>query len=188
MASSSRQALAAATFFIFASGGAYVIITQMGRSSAEYGAWFALGSVAYMAGNLTSARLTPRIGSHRMIWIGLAIQIGGSIVTTDLGRHRAEREPGLVLHHPGDRRLRQRLRDVEHRRRRRQRAAAGGGHRIRRARLRADGFWRDRLAARRASRRRLRHHGAAQCGGAGAVADVRGVVALLVSPYEAKRA
>ncbi len=74
------QALAAATFFIFASGGAYVTIMQMGRSSAEYGAWFALGSIAYMAGNLTSARLTPRIGSHRMIWIGLAIQTGGSIL------------------------------------------------------------------------------------------------------------
>jgi DHA1 family bicyclomycin/chloramphenicol resistance-like MFS transporter len=74
------QALAASTFFIFASGGAYVVITQMGRSSAEYGAWFALGSVAYMAGNLTSARLTPRLGGQRMIWIGLVMQIVGSVV------------------------------------------------------------------------------------------------------------
>jgi DHA1 family bicyclomycin/chloramphenicol resistance-like MFS transporter len=74
------QALAAATFFIFASGGAYVVITQMGRSSAEYGAWFALGSIAYMAGNLTCARLTPKIGGHRMIWIGLTLQILGSVV------------------------------------------------------------------------------------------------------------
>lgn len=74
------QALAAATFFIFASGGAYVTIVQMGRSSAEYGAWFALGSIAYMAGNLTSARLTPKLGGQRMIWIGLSMQIIGSIV------------------------------------------------------------------------------------------------------------
>lgn len=74
----SAQALAAATFFIFASGGAYVTIVQMGRSSAEYGAWFALGSVAYMAGNLTSARLTPKLGGQRMIWIGLTMQIVGS--------------------------------------------------------------------------------------------------------------
>ncbi len=29
-------------------------------------------SVAYMAGNLTSARLTPKLGGHRMIWIGLS--------------------------------------------------------------------------------------------------------------------
>lgn len=74
------QMLAAATFFIFASGGAYVAITQMGRSSAEYGAWFALGSIAYMAGNLSSARLTPKLGGHRMIWIGLMMQIAGAIL------------------------------------------------------------------------------------------------------------
>ena len=66
------QALAAATFFIFASSRAYVTIVQMGRSSAEYGAWFALGAIAYMAGNLMSARLTPKVGGHRMIWIGLS--------------------------------------------------------------------------------------------------------------------
>jgi DHA1 family bicyclomycin/chloramphenicol resistance-like MFS transporter len=79
------QALAASTFFIFASGGAYVTIMQMGRSSAEYGLWFGLGSIAYMAGNLSSARLTPRVGSHRMIWIGLLIQTGGSALTTIWG-------------------------------------------------------------------------------------------------------
>ena len=74
------QALAAATFFIFASGGAYVTIVQMGRSSAEYGAWFALGAIAYMAGNLMSARLTPSVGGHRMIWIGLSLQVAGSVI------------------------------------------------------------------------------------------------------------
>jgi len=79
------QSLAAATFFIFASGGAYVAIVQMHRSSAEYGAWFALGSVAYMAGNLTSARLTPKLGTHRMIWIGLVMQIGGSLLNLASG-------------------------------------------------------------------------------------------------------
>ena len=79
------QSLAAATFFIFASGGAYVAIVQMHRSSAEYGAWFALGSIAYMAGNLTSARLTPKLGTHRMIWIGLVMQIGGSLLNLICG-------------------------------------------------------------------------------------------------------
>lgn len=79
------QALAAATFFIFASGGAYVTIVQMGRSSAEYGAWFALGSIAYMGGNLTSARLTPRLGGQRMIWIGLSMQVIGSLVNLTWG-------------------------------------------------------------------------------------------------------
>lgn len=79
------QALAAGTFFIFASGGAYVTIIQMGRSSAEYGAWFALGSIAYMGGNLTSARFTPKLGGQRMIWIGLSMQILGSIINLTWG-------------------------------------------------------------------------------------------------------
>ncbi len=88
------QMLAAATFFIFASGGAYVAITQMGRSSAEYGAWFALGSIAYMAGNLSSAKLTPKLGGHRMIWLGLSMQIAGSVLNliwglTGLSAHPA---------------------------------------------------------------------------------------------------
>jgi DHA1 family bicyclomycin/chloramphenicol resistance-like MFS transporter len=74
------QALAAGMFFVFASGGAYVVITQMGRSSAEYGAWFALGAIAYMAGNLMSARMTPTLGGHRMIWIGIVLQIIGAVV------------------------------------------------------------------------------------------------------------
>ena len=75
------QALAAGTFFIFASGGAYVTILQMGRSSAEYGAWFGTGAIAYMAGNLMSARFTPRFGGQRMIWFGLALQVFGSVLT-----------------------------------------------------------------------------------------------------------
>jgi len=75
------QALAAGTFFIFASGGAYVTILQMGRSSAEYGAWFGTGAIAYMAGNLMSARFTPKFGGQRMIWFGLSLQVFGSVVT-----------------------------------------------------------------------------------------------------------
>ena len=74
------QALSAATFFVFASGGAYVAILQMGRSSAEYGAWFALSAIGYMAGNFSCARLTPKVGGHRMIWLGLGMQIVGSAV------------------------------------------------------------------------------------------------------------
>lgn len=91
------QALAAATFFIFASGGAYVTIMQMGRSSAEYGAWFALGSIAYMAGNLTSARLTPKLGGHRMIWIGLSMQIIGSAVNLVWGLTGLSADPAFFF-------------------------------------------------------------------------------------------
>ena len=76
---------AAATFFIFAGGGAYVTVLQMGRSSAEYGAWFATGGLAYVLGNLSSARLSPQLGVYRMIWIGLTLQMIGSLINLAWG-------------------------------------------------------------------------------------------------------
>ena len=35
------QVLASQIIFTFAGGGPYIVVTQMGRTSAEYGAWFA---------------------------------------------------------------------------------------------------------------------------------------------------
>ena len=40
---------------------------MMGRSSAEYGLWFALTSVGYMSGNFTASRLSQRFGVDAMI-------------------------------------------------------------------------------------------------------------------------
>ena len=37
---------ASAIIFTFAGGGPYVVVTQMGRTSAEYGAWFASSGFA----------------------------------------------------------------------------------------------------------------------------------------------
>ena len=44
----------------------------MGRTSAEYGVWFAISSIGYMAGNFVASRLSTRYG----------------IDTTDLVGHR----------------------------------------------------------------------------------------------------
>ena len=70
--------LASSLIFVFAGGGPFIVVNQMGRSSAEYGAWFATSGLAYLTGNLFSARFSPRIGIDRMIWIGLGIQIAGA--------------------------------------------------------------------------------------------------------------
>ncbi|MFX4481879.1 hypothetical protein ABTA99_19610, partial [Acinetobacter baumannii] len=35
------QVLASQIIFAFAGGGPYIVVTQMGRTTAEYGAWFA---------------------------------------------------------------------------------------------------------------------------------------------------
>jgi MFS transporter, DHA1 family, multidrug resistance protein len=74
------QVLASQIIFTFAGGGPYIVVTQMGRSSAEYGAWFATTGFAYLVGNLLCVRFAPRHSLEQLIWFGLALQLGGSLV------------------------------------------------------------------------------------------------------------
>ena len=54
-------------FFAFLGGGPHVIITLMERTSAEYGVWFAISSIGYMAGNFAASRLSTRYGIDPLI-------------------------------------------------------------------------------------------------------------------------
>jgi DHA1 family bicyclomycin/chloramphenicol resistance-like MFS transporter len=72
------QVLASQIIFAFAGGGPYIVVTQMGRSSAEYGAWFATTAFAYLIGNVFCVRLGPRHALEKLIWFGLALQVAGS--------------------------------------------------------------------------------------------------------------
>src|SRR3954471_7215509 len=74
------QVLASQIIFTFAGGGPYIVVTQMGRSSAEYGAWFATSGFAYLIGNLFCVRFAPRHSLEKLIWFGLALQFGGSLL------------------------------------------------------------------------------------------------------------
>jgi DHA1 family bicyclomycin/chloramphenicol resistance-like MFS transporter len=74
------QVLASQIIFVFAAGGPYIVVTQMGRSSAEYGAWFATTGLAFLLGNLFSARFSPRQSLEKLIWFGLALQFAGSLL------------------------------------------------------------------------------------------------------------
>jgi len=74
------QVLASAIIFTFAGGGPYVVVTQMGRSGAEYGAWFASSGFAYLLGNLFCVRFAPHHSLERLIWFGLVLQIGGALL------------------------------------------------------------------------------------------------------------
>ncbi|MGJ4948224.1 multidrug effflux MFS transporter [Bradyrhizobium sp. HKCCYLS20291] len=69
------QVLASQIIFAFAGGGPYIVEVQMGRSSAEYGAWFATTGFAYFVGNLFCVRYAPRHSLDRLIWFGLALQL-----------------------------------------------------------------------------------------------------------------
>jgi MFS transporter, DHA1 family, multidrug resistance protein len=74
------QVLASQIIFTFAGGGPYVVVLQMGRSSAEYGAWFATTGLAYLVGNLFCVRFAPRHRLENLIWFGLALQLAGSLL------------------------------------------------------------------------------------------------------------
>ena len=70
-------AFGSSTFFVFLGGGPHVIVTLMGRTSAEYGLWFAVSSIGYMAGNFTASRLSMRHGLHALIRWGIVFEIIG---------------------------------------------------------------------------------------------------------------
>lgn len=74
------QVLASQIIFTFAGGGPYIVVTQMSRTSAEYGAWFATTGFAYLVGNLLCVRFAPRHSLEKLIWFGLALQLCGSLL------------------------------------------------------------------------------------------------------------
>lgn len=53
------QVLASQIIFTFAGGGPYIVVTQMGRTSAEYGAWFATTGFAYLSAICSACASRP---------------------------------------------------------------------------------------------------------------------------------
>lgn len=77
-------ALGSAPFFTFLGGGPHVVVTLMGRSSAEYGLWFAVMSLGYMSGNFTVSRLSQRFGTDTVILAGIGMELIGACTTLAL--------------------------------------------------------------------------------------------------------
>jgi DHA1 family bicyclomycin/chloramphenicol resistance-like MFS transporter len=90
-------ALGSSTFFAFLGGGPHVIVTLMGRSSAEYGIWFAISSIGYMAGNFCASRLTVRHGIDRMILWGIIVEAIGVLSATLLAATAHHWGPAIVF-------------------------------------------------------------------------------------------
>src|SRR5882757_3995287 len=91
------QVLASQIIFTFAGGGPYVVVTQMGRSSAEYGAWFATTGFAYLVGNLFCVRFAPRHSLENLIWFGLALQIAGALLNLAWGLSGLNQMPSWLF-------------------------------------------------------------------------------------------
>jgi MFS transporter, DHA1 family, multidrug resistance protein len=90
-------AFGSSTFFVFLGGGPHVIVTLMGRTSAEYGLWFALSSIGYMAGNFTASRLSMRYGIHALISWGIVFEIIGATLATALAWFAQDFGPPIVF-------------------------------------------------------------------------------------------
>jgi DHA1 family bicyclomycin/chloramphenicol resistance-like MFS transporter len=69
-----------AMFFAFIGGAPHVVVTIMRRTSAEYGIWFAIISVAYMAGNFAAGRWSAQYGVDTMVRRGVVITGIGAAV------------------------------------------------------------------------------------------------------------
>jgi MFS transporter, DHA1 family, multidrug resistance protein len=91
------QMLASQIIFTFAGGGPYIVVTQMGRTTAEYGAWFATTGFAYLVGNLFCVRFAPRHQLESLIWFGLALQLAGSLLNLVWSLAGINQSPGWLF-------------------------------------------------------------------------------------------
>jgi DHA1 family bicyclomycin/chloramphenicol resistance-like MFS transporter len=89
--------LGSATFFVFLGGSPYVIVTLMDRTSAEYGVWFAVSSIGYMAGNYLASRLSTEIGIDRLIWWGIGFEAIGVVLATMLAVFAHDYGPAIIF-------------------------------------------------------------------------------------------
>lgn len=74
--------LGSAPFFSFIGGAPHVVVTMLGRTSAEYGLWFFIPSLGFMAGNFAVSRLSGRFGIDTLIWWGIAATVAGCLINS----------------------------------------------------------------------------------------------------------
>jgi DHA1 family bicyclomycin/chloramphenicol resistance-like MFS transporter len=90
-------AFGSSTFFAFLGGGPHVIVTLMDRTPAEYGVWFAISSIGYMAGNFGASRLSTRFGIDKMIWWGIGFEALGVALSALLAMFAMHWGPFIVF-------------------------------------------------------------------------------------------
>jgi DHA1 family bicyclomycin/chloramphenicol resistance-like MFS transporter len=73
-------AFTASVFFAFLGGAPHIMINILKRTPFEYGLWFIMISLAYMAANFFSGTYTQRLGIDRMITLGNAITFMGGLL------------------------------------------------------------------------------------------------------------
>jgi DHA1 family bicyclomycin/chloramphenicol resistance-like MFS transporter len=79
-----QSTFAISVFFSFVAGAPYYMLDILGRPATEYGLWFIVVSVGFMAGNFCAARLTSRIGLDRMVLLGSCLGLLGTLLAAGL--------------------------------------------------------------------------------------------------------
>ncbi len=67
-------------FFIFVSAAPYLVVESMGGSPRDYGLFFVCLPTGYMTGSFITARLSARLGTERMLLLGLGVTVAGVVV------------------------------------------------------------------------------------------------------------
>ena len=86
-----------AMFFTFIGGAPHVVVTIMHRSSAEYGIWFLIISLAYMAGNFAAGRWSAKYGVDAMTRAGVAVTVAGAAIGIVWVLLEPERGPEVIM-------------------------------------------------------------------------------------------
>jgi DHA1 family bicyclomycin/chloramphenicol resistance-like MFS transporter len=87
--------LTSAPFYAFIGGAPHVVVTQMGRTSAEYGIWFLTNAFGYMCGNFATSRLSMRYDIDTLIKWGLWFELFACIVSAVLTEVFFDLGPGV---------------------------------------------------------------------------------------------
>ncbi len=77
-------ALTSGSFFAFIGGAPYVGSEMLGMSPSEYGLYFGIISVGYLAGNFITTRLSRRVGIDWMMLTGNLLCIAGAAISAVL--------------------------------------------------------------------------------------------------------
>ena len=74
-------AFGSGVFFSFLAGAPYIMVVVLERSPLDYGLWFIVISLGFMAGNALAGRYSERIGIDRMIGYGVALTFLGTTIS-----------------------------------------------------------------------------------------------------------
>ena len=76
-----QGAFATGSFFAFMAAGPHLMVEVLDRSASEFGIYFAIVTIIFMAANFMGGRLSSRIGIERMVLLGSAWSAAAAVLS-----------------------------------------------------------------------------------------------------------